>query len=394
MTPNLNPKLIVVGAGYAGVLAANRLARKTRESVLLVSESTDLVHRVRLHETAARGTSSLHALAGLLHPRVQLLHAKAVGLDPAACHLRVRDASGTQTLAYRTLVLALGSHLHAAIETSAPHALALASHDRALAFHDALQAAPDDAWVTIVGGGLTAVELATEIAEAHPRLRVRMLCDVLVADLPTAPRNVLLRALRRLRIELVEGVMVQAIDEERVHTEHQVFESQLTTLAAGFRASVPAWLSALPRTPDGRLAVDAALRVLGHTNLYAVGDVASPPASSIGSGEKTTRMGCVNAMPLAAHASDVIAGEEPVPFHFNYPGRSISLGRRSALVVFTDRDDRPTGRFLEGRVAALLKDLICRFVLVSLRFEAREWVGYAWLGMNTRAQRPALPAPQ
>jgi NADH:ubiquinone reductase (H+-translocating) len=117
--------LIVVGAGYAGILCANRIARKRREPVLLVTEHDSFLHRVRLHETAARGRVNTLPLRSLLHPRVQPLHARAVGLDAQARQLQVRDHAGTRTLDYHKLVLALGSNLVAPFATSAPHALAL-----------------------------------------------------------------------------------------------------------------------------------------------------------------------------------------------------------------------------------------------------------------------------
>jgi NADH dehydrogenase len=89
------PGPVVVGAGYAGVLCANRLARKTRAPVLLVAAQDSFLHRVRLHETAARGVSSELPLRPLLHPRIQLLQGSAVGLDPETQRLDVRDAAGT-----------------------------------------------------------------------------------------------------------------------------------------------------------------------------------------------------------------------------------------------------------------------------------------------------------
>jgi NADH:ubiquinone reductase (H+-translocating) len=384
--------LIVVGAGYAGILCANRLARRRREPVLLVTEHDSFLHRVRLHETAARGRVNTLPLRRLLHPRVQSLHARAVGLDAQARQLQVRDRAGARTLDYHKLVLALGSNVVAPFATSAPHALALASHERALAFSRALRSAPEGAWINVIGGGLTAVELASELAEAHPRLRVRMLCEQLAAQLPAGPHAALTSGLDKLRVELVEQVSVTALDETGAHDGGaRCWPALHSVLATGFRPNLPEWLRTLPTSGDGRIAVDQALRVLGFTDLFAVGDLAAPPASCIGNGVRTTRMGCVNAMPLAAHAADVIARDDAYAFHFNYPGQNVSLGRRNAIVLFTDADDRPTGRYLDGRSAALIKELVCRFVVTALRLEARGWLGYAWLGMRTRTPATALP---
>jgi NADH dehydrogenase FAD-containing subunit len=105
-------------------------------------------------------------------------------------------------------------------------------------------------------------------------------------------------------------------------------------------------------------------------------------------------MGCVDAMPLGAHAADQVARlltHTPLrPFHFDYMIQCISMGRRRGVVLFVDRDDRPTGRVLGGRVAALVKETICRFVIGGLRMERFMAGLYAWPGQ----QRAGMLAEQ
>jgi NADH:ubiquinone reductase (H+-translocating) len=380
------PLPVVVGAGYAGVLCANRLARRSGAPVLLVAPSDSLVHRVRLHETAARGSSSLVPLAGLLHPRVRHVQASATGLDTAAHTLSLSDR---RVLRYSRVVLALGSRVVAPYPTRSRHALALESHDAALALSRELAAAAPGTRVSVLGGGLTALELASEIAEAHPRLSVRIVCDQLAPQLPQAARAALDRALSALSVEVREGVRIAELcDDAVLLADGERLATELAVVASGFRPALPSWLSAFARAEDGRLRVDAALRVLGEPDVFAAGDLAHPPASSVGTGRASTRMGCVTAMPLGAHAADVLSEGLPRSFHFDYPGQNVSLGRRRALVLFTSGDDLPTGRFLEGRLAALVKELVCRYVLAALRFEARALVPYMWPGMRARG----LPA--
>jgi NADH dehydrogenase FAD-containing subunit len=131
--------------------------------------------------------------------------------------------------------------------------------------------------------------------------------------------------------------------------------------------------------------------------VFAVGDFAAPPAETVGSGMRSTRMGCVDAMPLGAHAADQVARlltHTPLrPFHFDYMIQCISLGRRRGVVLFVDRDDRPTGRVIRGRVAALVKEAICRFVIGGLRMERLMAGLYAWSGQHRSDMLPKpLPA--
>jgi hypothetical protein len=62
----------------------------------------------------------------------------------------------------------------------------------------------------------------------------------------------------------------------------------------------------------------------------------------------------------------------------------VSLGRRRGLLVFIDQDDRPSGRTLGAALGALAKEVICRSVIATLRFE--RWLpgSFWWPGRGKR----------
>ncbi|NLV78787.1 MAG: FAD-dependent oxidoreductase, partial [Rhodococcus sp.] len=71
--------MVVVGAGYAGMQAANRLlSRHTDIDVTVVNPRPVFVERVRLHQVAAGTGSATHDLVDLLHPRAALRVASVV----------------------------------------------------------------------------------------------------------------------------------------------------------------------------------------------------------------------------------------------------------------------------------------------------------------------------
>ncbi|PWI05651.1 oxidoreductase [Streptomyces sp. NWU339] len=45
-----NTHVVVIGGGYAGVMAANRLTLRDDVTVTLINPRADFVHRVRLHQ--------------------------------------------------------------------------------------------------------------------------------------------------------------------------------------------------------------------------------------------------------------------------------------------------------------------------------------------------------
>src|SRR5699024_2111667 len=65
--------VVVIGGGYAGVMAANRLTRRADVDVTLINPRPQFVERIRLHQLLSQTHTPTHDLAGLLAERVHLL---------------------------------------------------------------------------------------------------------------------------------------------------------------------------------------------------------------------------------------------------------------------------------------------------------------------------------
>lgn len=389
------PKLVVVGGGYAGVLAANRLCGRVPDAqVSVLTPGARFVDRIRLHEAAARGRVVTRPLAKLLHRRAQLIDGRLLAIDPIRRRLEASSADGSRlVLPYDAAVLALGSELRA-LPAAGEHVHALASEPQAHALAAKLAGRVGGA-VSVVGGGLTAVELAAELAEAHRHLRVQLCATSLLPGLHGRARAAVVAALAELGVQVREGEPVAEITEQGPRLSGgELVPSDFTVAAGGLVPSATTRALGLACASDGRLLVEPSLAVSGAQHLFAVGDVAAPPAASIGSGLATSRMACATAMPMAAHAADQVArclaGHEPARYSFSYAMQCISLGRRRAVALRVSADDVASGALLTGRRAALVKELVCRYVLGALRLERLVPGFYTWPG---RAGARALPAP-
>lgn len=388
-------RIVIVGGGYAGVLAANRLAGRVPRGteVRLVNVGPRFIDRIRLHEAAARGTDVERPLRTLLHTDVVLDDAKLVALDADTNTLVVERDGASATLTYTHAILAMGSVLHAA--SGDPSCDAVSGPAAARRFHTRLAALPSGSRVAVLGGGLTAIELATELAEARRDLRIVLVAHHLLPDAGRDARRALHDAFTTLGIEVVVGQRAEVRDATRItFDDGRVLDVSLCAVCDGFRPADAARVLGLPSADDGRVRVDATLRVEGRTNLFAVGDLAAPPSASIGSGIATTRMGCATAMPMGAHAADEVAramrGRGAEPYRFAYALRCISLGRRLGLVLALDQDDAPRGRYFAGAIGAMLKEVVSRFVIGMMKLEARVPGAYVW----PHGRRPlALPEP-
>ena len=109
--------IAVIGAGYAGIVAANRVQasltpeERGRVSVAIVNPTGDFVERVRLHELAAGVRDSVTIpLADMLHPDVDVVIGRVVAIDADARRLAIATDDGMAAREYTTLVYAVGEH--------------------------------------------------------------------------------------------------------------------------------------------------------------------------------------------------------------------------------------------------------------------------------------------
>ncbi|MFF8466332.1 NAD(P)/FAD-dependent oxidoreductase [Streptomyces griseus] len=392
-------RVVVIGAGYTGASAAGRLARRLRSedvSITLVNAEPDFVERVRMHQLAVgqdlrpRPFHRMFAGTG-----VRLKLAKVTGIDVDRGTVSVTDANGAgqpEDLEYDTLVYALGSAWNTrGVPGATEHAHEIAGREGALRLRDRLAALAPGSPVTVVGGGLTGVEAATELAEARPDLDVSLVARGGLGDWlsPKGARH-LRKVFGDLRITAHEHTAVTAVEADRVITAAGDIPAAVTVWTTGFAVHPIARATALETTDDGRIPVDGTMRSTSHPDVYAIGDA----ALVAGPGGKPLRMSCASGVPTAWQAADAIAARltgcklpTTAPRYFN---QCVSLGRKEGLIQYVTADDRAVSAALTGRVAALYKELVCK--------------GAAWgvanptMGLPTRrrrvtAQRAGATAP-
>ncbi|MFD7112506.1 NAD(P)/FAD-dependent oxidoreductase [Streptomyces microflavus] len=359
-------RIIVVGAGYSGAIAAGRLARRLRRedvAITLVNAEPDFVERVRMHQLAVgqelrpRPFSEMFAGTGV---RLRLARVTAVDVDRRT--VTVTDEQSTEELPYDTLVYALGSAWNTqGVPGTAEHAHDIAGRPGALRLRDRLAGLAAGQPVVVVGGGLTGLEAATEIAEARPDLDVALAARGGLGDWlsPKGARH-LRKVVDRLGITVHEHTAVTAVEADRVTTADSTVPAAVTVWTTGFAVHPIAQATALKTDSTGRIEVDGTMRSLSHPDVYAIGDA----ALVMGPGDKPLRMSCASGVPTAWQAADSIAsrltGTKPTTVPLRYFNQCISLGRREGLIQYVTADDRARPAALTGRTAAFYKELVCK----------------------------------
>ncbi|MFE6526149.1 NAD(P)/FAD-dependent oxidoreductase [Streptomyces sp. NPDC057794] len=369
-------RIIVLGAGYTGAVAAGRLARRLHRddvAITLVNAEPDFVERVRMHQLAVgqeltprpfdemfRGTGVALKLA-----RVTAVDAgrRTVTVTAPGTGGADRETPAYEELEYDTLVYALGSGWDdRGVPGAAEHAHDIASRSGALRLRERLAGLGAGEPVVVVGGGLTGLEAATEIAEARPDLDVALAASGGLGDwLSPKGRRHLRKVTERLGITVHEHTEVASVAAGHLTTaDGRRVPAAVTVWTTGFAVHPIARATGLEVTDTGRIVVDRTMRSVSHPDVYAVGDA----ALATGPGGKPLRMSCASGVPMAWQAADAIAarltgGKLPnVPIR--YFNQCVSLGRREGLIQYVTADDRAVDAALTGRLAALYKELVCK----------------------------------
>ncbi|OAR22220.1 oxidoreductase [Streptomyces sp. ERV7] len=358
-------RIVVLGAGYAGAVTAGRLAKRLHRDdveITLVNGDPDFVERVRMHQLASgqdlpsRPLRDLFAGTGV---RVRAAWVTSVDVDRKTVELGGEQGGGT--LGYDTLVYALGSTLaDHGVPGVAEYAHNVAGKQAALRLRARLGELAPGGTVLVVGGGLTGIEAATEIAEAHPGLKVSIAARGGVGDwLSEKAQKHLRGALDRLGVTVHERTDIARVGADGVVTgAGGEIAAQVTVWTGGFAVHPIAAASTLEVSDTGRIVVDATLRSVSHPDVYAVGDA----AFAIGAGGKPLRMACATANPMAWLAADALAarltGRKVPDAPVGYVAQCISLGRRDAIFQRVTHEDRMTSTVITGRAGARIKEFI------------------------------------
>ena len=380
-----NTEVVVIGGGYAGVMAANRLTKRDHVTVTLINPRPVFVERIRLHQLVGGSDDAVVDYAKVLGTRVRLVVGTVTRIDAAERSVALADGD---TVAYDYLIYAIGSGAAVDVPGVAEFAYPIASLEEAQRLRPVVDAAPATAAITVVGAGPTGLEVAAELAEAGRA--VTLVCgEELGPYLHVRGRRAVLKRLDELGVTVLQGdgATVTGVTRDAVRlSDGRTLPSKVTIWAAGFGVPDLAARSGLTTDTFGRLLTDETLTSVDDERIVAAGDAGAPSGLPF-------RMSCQSAMQLGPQAAEAvlrrIAGDQPVPVEVGFFGQCLSLGRRAGMVQVAHRDDTANRFRLAGRAAAKVKEAVCKATVWQLTYEARH-PGRVTVRVKDRKRQKAL----
>lgn len=323
-------KVLILGGGFGGVVAAERLAEQLGDEhqITLVSRSRNFVFYPALVRLAfgkcQPADASFDLRHALLNRRVNFIEAEVAHIDPFERKVTIAHGEVEGKLPYDYLIFALGRRLATERITGFyEHAHHLLNVDKALKFGKAVEKFEEGRAVLgqCFGARLpvpvyeTAFALARLLEEKGKRERVRITVvtpETLESELADAGGAVALKqALDTHGIKLLTNFRIETLTHNSATTNNgDVIDHNLLMLVPPFRGSSAAHYMEVT-DDDGYIHVDWTMRVAGHERIYAVGDCVNFV------GPKMGHMAVRQAEVAAANLAAEIDGHEPVSHYFH-----------------------------------------------------------------------------
>lgn len=416
MTSQATPRIVIVGAGFGGLNAAQTLA-KAPVKITIIDRKNFHTFQPLLYQVATAGLSPGEIAAPIRsilrsHKNIEVLMTEVTGFD---LDRRIVETSDT-TVPYDYLIVAAGAaHSYFGHDNWEPYAPGLKTIEDALeirrrvllAFELAERhAAAGETAIplnfVVVGGGPTGVELAGTLAEisrhalAHefrsidPARTHILLIEGGPRVLPAYAEDLSRSAqeqLNRLGVEVRTSTVVTQIEPGAVYAGETRLPATVVLWAAGVAASPLGKSLGVPVDRAGRVLVQPDLSLPGHPEVFVIGDLAAlkdeqgkllpgvaPVAMQEGTfvakliREEVGRSGIPSFSRPSREGGDL---ELRRKFHYWDKGSLATIGRSAAVAEF--------GRIhISGFIAWLSWLFVHIFFLIGFRNRLLVFIQWAW----------------
>ena len=410
--PDLSlPRIVIIGAGFAGLKLA-RILKDSPFQVVLLDKNNYHQFQPLFYQVATAGlepSAISFPLRKVFHdtPNVTFRMGEAHAIDQK----NNRIFTNIGYLDFDFLVLAMGADTNYfgmlnIMENSVPMKTVsealfirnkiISNYERAINIADT-EARKSLMNVVIVGGGPTGVELAGAMAELrnkvfpkdYPQLNFDNMKVVLMeageqllAGMSTTSGEKAKEYLEKLKVEVMLKTAVEDYDGLNVIIDGKTaIKTQTLLWAAGIKPNGIDGLADNQKLKNGRLLVDAYNKLLGNDNIYALGDLCIQVDDDYPKGHpQVAQVAMQQAKNLGRNFLASAKNKSMRPFAYKDLGSMATIGRKLAVV------ELPFFKF-QGLMAWLVWLFVHLMAILGVKNRLFIFLNWAW---NYLAFDPSL----
>jgi len=276
-------KLVIVGGGYGGLTVAHQLLEKElpSDTIICMVERMPFQGLKTEYYALASGTvpETDIRVSYPVHPLLIMHYGEvtAISLEDKLVYIE-----GQEPLAYDWLVIGLGCvDKYHGIPGAEAHTCSLQTLSATRRTYQQVQDIKPYGQVTIVGGGLSGVEIAAELRESRHDLRIRILDrgPSILSSFPGKLQSFVREWFQEHDVEMRSNISLSRVEPGVLYDQDKQILTNVTIWTAGIQPSPVVQDLPVEKDAMGRVHLDELHRIPSYPEVFVVGDCASLPFS-------------------------------------------------------------------------------------------------------------------
>ncbi len=281
-------RFVILGGGYGGLTVAQQLLEgdlPENTVIVLIDRMPYQGLKTEYYSLVAGTVADIDLRVSFpSDPRLIVTYGEVTDVDLEAKHVVM---AGQEPLEYEWLVVALGcTDKYHCIEGAELYSHSIQTFSASRRTYQALNDVKPYGQVTIVGGGLSGVEVASELREGRPDLNIRIIDrgPSILSAFPSKLQSYVSSWFIEHEVEMRGSVSLTRLQEGVLydHNNPSPILTDVTVWTAGIQPVALVQRMNLPKDNQGRLIINEYHQLPDHNDVFIVGDCASLPFSPSG----------------------------------------------------------------------------------------------------------------